>query len=158
MSNINKKLLKIALVYRQRYLNCKAQEFIPAPKISFFASHEEVQNILRMAVDAKLFLSDEKYGLCSIKEIQKFLDVDSTNKQHYRHILYDCDDFSYRLIGALSVPGWSALAVGIAWSDVHAFNLFIDDRKQLYIIEPQEDKIIPFSQSSWVYKPRVIMI
>ena len=56
-----------------------------------------------------------------------------------------CDDFSFRLMGQFSIPGWSDIAFGIAVSEVHAYNCVIaenDGDIKAYLIEPQADRII----------------
>lgn len=52
-----------------------------------------------------------------------------------------CDDFSYRLMGQLSIPEWSGIAFGIVWTNLHALNCFIDDKGKFWFIEPQSDKL-----------------
>ena len=105
----------------------------------------------------KAYMSDEEYGLTSIEEMSAFLKEDCTNEYVYGNS-YDCDDFSYRLMGNLSVPGACKLAVGIIWvikenGECHALNCFIDDMCEAYMIEPQTDAI--FSKpSGW----RVVVI
>ena len=93
----------------------------------------------------KAYMSDEEYGLTSIEEMSAFLKEDRTNEYVYGNS-YDCDDFSYRLMGNLSVPGAGKLAVGIIWvikenGECHALNCFIDDMCEAYMIEPQNDLI-----------------
>lgn len=88
-----------------------------------------------------IYLSDSTYYLCSEDDIKSFLDMDSTNKETYIAEEFDCDDFSYRLIGQLSVPEWSGIAFGIVWTDLHALNCFIDTNGKFWFIEPQTDAI-----------------
>lgn len=52
-----------------------------------------------------------------------------------------CDDFSYRLMGEFSVPGWSDLAFGIVWTNLHALNCFIDESGNFWFVEPQTDTL-----------------
>jgi len=88
-----------------------------------------------------LFLSDNEYLLCSSDDIALFLAQDATNKMGYVVEERDCDDFSYRLMGQFSIPGWSALALGIIWTEVHALNCFITEDEELLLVEPQTDEI-----------------
>jgi len=92
------------------------------------------------------FMSDEQYGLTSVAEIAGFLAEDRTNKFEYVNDLYDCDDFSYRLMGNLSVGKAARLALGIMWvvmgdGQGHALNVFVDDKLTVWCIEPQTDQI-----------------
>ena len=90
---------------------------------------------------ANIFLSDNYYRLCSTEDIKAFLAQDKTNRCQYEAERFDCDDFSYRLLGQFSIPEWSDLALGIVWTNLHALNLFVDENKGVWFLEPQEDKI-----------------
>lgn len=64
--------------------------------------------------------------------------------KEYRTIRHDCDNFSYELMGATSE--WcSSLAFGIVWGAEHAFNLFVDENKEVWAVEPQTDEVVPFN-------------
>jgi hypothetical protein len=89
--------------------------------------------------DAQIWLSDMDYRLCSGEYIDNALAIDDTNRQTYVNEKFDCDDFAYRLMGQLCVPETSDLAFGIVWTDVHALNLFIDNQKKIWFVEPQSD-------------------
>ena len=90
---------------------------------------------------ADIFLSDTVYRLCDTADMEEFLAEDRTDVYKYRKESYDCDDFAYRLMGQLSVPGWADLAFGIVWTDQHALNVFVDEDKEVWFIEPQSDAI-----------------
>ena len=91
------------------------------------------------APQAEIFLSDKEYLLCNKADIRAFLAQDETNKMGYVPEARDCDDFSYRLMGQLSIPGWSDLAFGIIWTNLHAMNCFVTEDKLFYYVEPQND-------------------
>jgi hypothetical protein len=88
-----------------------------------------------------IYLSDKKYYLCSEDDIKRFLAQDQTNKLAYQAEIFDCDDFSYRLMGQLSYPKWSGIAFGILWTNLHALNCLIDENGKFWFVEPQEDKL-----------------
>jgi len=88
-----------------------------------------------------IYLSDNQYWLCSDADIETFLALDTTNKEKFQSELFDCDDFSYRLMGQLSTPEWSGIAFGIVWTNLHALNCFISETGKFYFIEPQNDKL-----------------
>ena len=102
-----------------------------------------VFNILNALVPpaTHIYISDSYYWLCSDADIKTFLSMDATNRDKYTAEEYDCDDFSYRLMGQLSVPQWSSIAFGILWTNLHALNCFISDTGKFYFIEPQSDKL-----------------
>jgi len=91
--------------------------------------------------DAELYLSDKDYLLCSYDDIALFLAQDNTNKMGYIKEILDCDDFSYRLMGQFSIPGWSDLAFGIVWSNVHALNICVTEDLEVLFVEPQSDEL-----------------
>ena len=84
------------------------------------------------ASTAEIFLSDKNYLLCNKADIKAFLAQDETNKMGYVPEERDCDDFSYRLLGQFSVPGWS---------DLHALNCFVTENKEFWLVEPQNDTL-----------------
>lgn len=148
-----KKLLSVALHYRQRYrfykqafLDCIAGKsevtYLEPPRAIGDIPVERVYERLRgVCPDAQIYLSDEIYTITTTDEIRRFLHRDSINRYRYVRTLFDCDDFSYALMGALSIPGWASLAFGIAWSGRHAFNIFIGHNRRVYVVEPQNDNI-----------------
>jgi len=97
--------------------------------------------LLAVAPEAAIFRSDKEYKLCCAADIQAFLKQDATNKTKFIREIMDCDDFSYRLMGQFSIPGWSALAFGIVWTEKHALNCFINESRELLFIEPQTDAV-----------------
>lgn len=90
---------------------------------------------------AKIYLADQYYYFCDAQTISDFLAQDPTEQETYVTETHDCDDFSFRLMGQFHEKPYSALAFGIAWSQIHAFNLFIDKQKRVWIIEPQNDMV-----------------
>lgn len=106
------------------------------------ANIADIYNIVKgVYPSCNLYLSDGDYLLCSYDDIAFFLAQDETNKFEYSAEDYDCDDFSYRLMGQFSIPKWSDLCLGICWTQTHAFNCFITEDKDLLFIEPQTDEI-----------------
>jgi len=89
--------------------------------------------------DAQVFMAREIYDLCNLEDIEEFLRLDDTNRQKYDLQRFRCSDFAFRLQGQLTVPGWSGLAKGIFWSEVHALNCMVDQNLDFWYIEPQSD-------------------
>ncbi len=118
-------------------------DILPLPKSSIVVSGGVVTDIIRARFpDCKLFISDmNDYKLVSDEDMAWFLAQDQTNKMGYVPEVRDCDDFSYRLMGQVSVPGWSDLAFGIVWTDAHALNCVILETKEFFFIEPQTDEL-----------------
>jgi len=132
---------------------------IPAPKILGEIDWNELRSILREKFpDAKIYLSDGNYKLTSVSEIKRFLERDDTDKYKYQATYFDCDDFSYRLMGNASTPEWASLAFGICWTQTHAFNIFVDSDKKTYLIEPQSDKVYEFDKAYEQYKKLKLIV
>jgi len=93
--------------------------------------------------DCSLMLVDNSYYSISKADMHAWLETDPTNEGKYVPEYHDCDDFAFRLKGAVSGPGMSKYAIAWACSEVHAYNLFISPDRQVYLIEPQTDQIIP---------------
>lgn len=115
---------------------------IPVPKITKEINHKELRKILKRKLRrAHIFIVDTKKHLIDKSEMERFLREDKTDLIKYCPEIYDCDNFAWRLLGNINVEGWSGIAFGFAFSKVHAFNIFVGADKEVYIIEPQADKI-----------------
>jgi len=88
-----------------------------------------------------IFMSDKTKQLCDIEDIEAFLEQDRTNHIEFIAEKFDCDDFTFRLMGQFSTPEWASIAKGIVWSDKHALMAFIDTNLDFWYLEPQNDKI-----------------
>lgn len=102
----------------------------------------------------RAFLSDRTYLSYSLAEVCKFISIDDTSYKQYVSEYFDCDDFAQVLAGKINsvFPG---IAFGTIWYNGrrnkrnwgHAVNLFYDDQqKQLFMIEPQNDKVYKWSE------------
>ena len=116
---------------------------LPNPKSTEEVDYIDLSNIIRerFPSEGEIYLSDRKYKLCNIGDIKVFCQQDITNQEKFTAEWYDCDDFAYRLMGQLSIPNWSMLAFGIAWTDKHSLNCFVDEDRILWFLEPQSDAI-----------------
>lgn len=108
--------------------------------------HTELYSLLYSEFpEADIYISDRKYKTTSFNEYVRFLQYDQTDKNRYISEYFDCDNFSFLLMGNTNKQGWSSLAFGILWVHTpkggHAVNLFIDNNRDIWIIEPQNDKI-----------------
>jgi len=69
--------------------------------------------------------------------------------EEYIPELFDCDDYatifsSLVILTFYTNFKWAKhqLAFGIAWSNIHAFNLFIDNEERVWVYEPQNNRIV----------------
>ena len=106
-----------------------------------------------------LRLSDGVYGLTSKDEAQRFCEKTKVSIKQYQSNVYDCDEFSFALMGYWNLDLMS-FAFGIAWSKNHAFNIMIDNDHQIWCVEPQNNNFIKIEDlKSGIYYPMdVIMI
>ncbi len=113
-----------------------------APQFTKTFTGQEVAAIINAKLPGvDLFLSDDIYHTCSKDALIAELGLADAHTLKYLANDFDCDDFSYRLMGDMSYPPWSVLPFGIVWTSVHALNCFIDDQGVFYFVEPQTNKI-----------------
>ena len=148
-----------------RRIICGNDNTIPCPELEPIEL-TEIFGRLRAELGEKceIYLSDKEYKTTSIYELKKFLQSDLTDTYVYKKIFFDCDDFSYRLMGELSVPGWASLPFGIFWCELpdgsgHALNIFIDHNRKVWIVEPQNDEVTAASEYfNHEYKAWLVMM
>lgn len=116
-----------------------------------------VEKLLEACPFAKLYIADEKYYTCPKEVVKEFLAADPTDQERYITETFDCDDFSFRLMGQFHIKPYAALAFGIAWSRIHAYNIFITIDGQVLLIEPQTDQIIEPTDER-AYSTRLIIM
>jgi hypothetical protein len=107
-----------------------------------------------------IFLSDEFYNLTSKEEAEKFSKETKVQYDTWVADNHDCDNFSFALMGYWS-RGLYSFAFGIGWSKTHAFNIMIDNNKQIWIVEPQTNqyfKIEDVINNKLYYPLRLILI
>lgn len=82
-----------------------------------------------------------KHLLAAYDDIAVFLAQDQTNKYEYKMPDYVCSDYSFRLMGEFSVPGWSEVTFGIVWTNLHALCCVLTEDRKFYFVEPQTDEL-----------------
>jgi len=73
-------------------------------------------------------------------------------KEKYTSKVFDCDDFALLFSGILTYSAFKSgfatqPAFAISWSNTHAFNLFIDNENNVYVYEPQNNKIMTLNEA-----------
>lgn len=94
---------------------------------------------------AAIRLSDQEYQPASLSAIAQVLASDQIDKMKYEAEGFDCDDFTFALMGAFHHNRETAkMAIFILWADTpeggHAVCSF-HDGMDVMIIEPQTDKV-----------------
>lgn len=127
------------------FCNCpQSSGNISPPNYLEDMDYTEVMTLLQSEFsNATILLADNDYKTTTKSELERFLAHDITDQWQYVSEFYDCDDFSFSVMGQLSNPDWGALTFGILWTNVpggaHAVNCFIDNNREVWIIEPQND-------------------
>jgi len=100
------------------------------------------------------YISDEIFSTTSKEEASKFSEETAVQFRTWVAENHDCDNFSFALQGYWS-KGLYSFPFGIAWSSSHAFNIFIDNLKQIWIVEPQTNKWLTLEEakSNKLYYP-----
>jgi len=107
-----------------------------------------------------IYLSDRMYGLTSVAQAKKFSEETKVFVRQWVREQHDCDEFSFALMGYWN-DGLKQFAFGIAWSSPHAFNIFVDNNKQVWIVEPQSNKFMKIEDiknNNKYYPLRLILI
>lgn len=90
-------------------------------------------------------ITDRTFKLVDIDHLQGYLNANSVSDRKYVKERHDCDDFSAILNG--DITRWdSDLAFGIIhgkpqYGIPHAWNVCIGIDKEIYFVEPQNDKV-----------------
>ena len=76
-----------------------------------------------------------------------FLSFDRTDNKEWKEDIWDCDNFSLQFAAAAQryfAPRGLNAAIGIIWTNTHAFNWYLNTAMEIYFIEPQDDTIKRF--------------
>lgn len=101
---------------------------------------ETFQLLKKHSYAKNIRISDNFFTLASKDNMRKIIELSPVKYRQYQKEIYDCDDFSFTFMGLyrFMIPNY---AVGIIWSNTHAYNFFIDSDKKLWGIEPQTNEI-----------------
>jgi hypothetical protein len=136
----------------------KQKQNLAEPKKLGLITLKEIHTLLSPL--CQTFISDENFNTTSKEEAMKFTEETKVQNDKWVAENHDCDNFSFALMGYWS-QGLYSFPLGIAWSGLHAFNIMVDDDKQIWIIEPQTNKWMTLEEAKVnpMYFPlRVIMI
>lgn len=140
---------------------------IPPPEGIVEREGSDIREIIQQSLKSSdIHIVDGKYGCYPKSEVERFLKSDVIDKLKYHKERFDCDNFALALAGREAE--WyaggvneSGSAFGIVHGDIrkketdtkkrpHAINFFIDDEGELWLIEPQNDKMFkPTSNSTF---------
>lgn len=122
-----------------------------------------IMSNLRMNSRADIHIGDRDYFAYSLEDLKGFLKRDVTDQHLYKPECFDCDDFSYVTLGREkewfgttatleSKHNKCGSTFGVVWGDIrytedetesnpHSVNFFVDEKLELWLIEPQSDQM-----------------
>ena len=121
------------------------QKKVEEPKHYGVVKLKEAYGILNELANA-VYLSDEQFYTTTMEEAKKFSDETKVQYRKWIKEDHDCENFSFAAMGYWS-EGLLSFAFGIAWSYDHAFNIMIDNKKEVFIIEPQSNKYMTVEEA-----------
>ena len=105
---------------------------------------------------ANIRIADRDYSAPTRQEFDAWLLEDQVSTKAYHPEWYDCDDFARALrCKAFQIGQDYKTTLTIAYCEgytpngYHAYNLLIDNLDAIYIIEPQNDNVIPIEVCGW---------
>jgi hypothetical protein len=140
------------IFYDNRTIEIHNQTNISPPIFMTNESYITINDVLVSEFpNASIFLYDKDYQLTDYSEYQRFIEWDKTNMYSYIEYYFDCDDFAFTLFGNIHREGWGGLAFGVLMlsEPPHAINFFIDSDLEVYLVEPQTDKIFKMP-NNWI--------
>jgi len=107
---------------------------------------EKKEGVIDLSSELQVFILDKTKQYCTKKDMQEYLKSNLVSMGIYKDEKYDCDDFALHLWDKVRTD-YPLLAFGFVLSSKHAFNIFIDNETNIWIIEPQDDKLMTVSES-----------
>ena len=106
--------------------------------------------------NAQIRIPDTNLSTPSLKDVEAWLRKDLTSEKKYQTEWYDCEDFAreirckmFKIGQAYKTTIAIAYCEGYTLNGYHGYNMLIDDRDQVYIIEPQNDHCVPVGESEY---------
>ena len=139
---------------RDRNLLKLLEKSIQIPTIKLQETPEEIwwntlESVVKDQCDViEIEIADYAYWTVSKQEFERILkQINEKIKATWTEEIFDCDDFALLMAGLVAYTCYKSgfkkqLAFGIAWSNVHAFNIFVDKNHTVWIWEPQTASII----------------
>lgn len=143
---------------------CQSKQLDP-PSILIERSSDEIRRIIMEQLRLNhTHIGDGVYGSYSLDQLKQFLKNDGIDKKKYVKNSTDCDNFALMLAGReaewfSNITAEVGSTFGIIHGDIrksedsqefrpHAVNMFIDDKGEVWLIEPQTDEIFKSTSNS----------
>ena len=106
--------------------------------------------------NAHIRIPDTDLSAPSLKDVETWLRKDQTSEKKYHAEWYDCEDFArevrckmFKIGQGYKTTVTVAYCEGYNPKHYHGYNMLIDDRDHVFIIEPQNDHCVPADQSEY---------
>jgi len=111
--------------------------------------------------DVEIFATDRFYLAPNVNDIRAFLEQSTTKDYVYVAERHDCDDFAQIMQGELRQYEYTqgnnhSWAFGQAFgpekadeAQLHAFNMFIDRSRRLWLVDPQNNEVSSVGDFAW---------
>jgi len=128
----------------------------------FSALHHRSSSHVRTVVRSKfpgaqIKIADSEYSAVSVTEFNKWIRDDMTSARKYYKNYFDCDNFARWLRCAMFKINLSykteitmLYCEGFNPDEYHAFNIFMDDIDNVYVVEPQDDHVVLCEDSEYL--------
>lgn len=114
------------------------------------------QRLQRQFPTANIHIPDMNLSAPTRAEFEAWLQEDNVSTRAYHPEWFDCDDFARAIRCKMFKIGQGykttltvAYCEGYTAGGYHAYNLLIDDKDDIYIIEPQDDNCVPADESTY---------
>ena len=135
ISNLNETIISL----NNRIEGLLKDQNLIEPKSYGTINLKDTNDLLIKTFKCPVYLSDSFFNLTTKEEASKFSNETKVQYREWKQDNYDCDQFRFALMGYWS-QGLISFAFGIAWSYNHAYNLMIDNDRNIWIVEPQTNK------------------
>lgn len=127
-------------------------------------SGQHIRSVLqKQCPNARLKIRDREYSTLNLEEFNRWIQADCISERQYYADWQDCDDFAdairckiFQTAHTLQTTLVVLYCEGYVEGGYHAFNMLLDDKDNIYIIEPQNDHVVPEAEST--YFPDFIML
>ena len=115
-----------------------------------------MQKLRSQFPDAQIRVADMDMSTPTRAEFEAWLQEDNVSTRTYHPEWFDCDDFARAIRCKMFKIGQNyqttfaiAYCEGYAPGGYHAYNLLIDNKDDIYIIEPQNDHVVPADENTY---------
>lgn len=147
------------MTLRQQLCNLicqKDEQQDPFPLMRLRSSQLIRHRLQRQFPNAHIRIPDPNLSAPTKLQFKAWLRKDNVSTRTYHPEWFDCDDFARALRCKIFKIGQQykttltvAYCEGHTEGGYHAYNLLIDDKDAIYIIEPQNDRCIPADESTY---------